>query len=447
MTDGTCDKWQIIQGDNREVLKTFEDNTIDAVVCDPPYELGFMGKAWDSTGIAYDVDLWREVYRVMKPGAHLIAFGGTRTIHRITSAIEDAGFDIRDTISWLQWQGFPKSLDVSKAIDRQRHDREEILRVTGWIADRRDASGLTNKDIDDRFGFHGMAGHWTSNASQPSIPTLEQVPELLDLLGVQLEEVEEEIRDLLWTLNTPSGEPGKDWWKREVVGKLAAPASSIYSQGAVSLPSSVPITTSATEDAKKWQGWGTALKPAQEPATLARKPLAGTVAHTVLEWGTGALNIDACRGVEGWPGPAVRESPDGRWPANIYATPKPCRGEREEGCRGLAPVQREEVTGRKEGSAGQNHARSGMTRSGDIHNHHPTVKPIALMRWLVRLVTPPDGVVLDPFAGSGTTIAAAALEHRRGIGIELSEEYVEIARARVEAWERTDDARQIGLQF
>ena len=321
----------LIAGDCIELMKAQAENSIDAVVTDPPYGIGFMGKGWDCAvpGEAFA----REALRVLKPGGHLIAFAATRTVHRLTVALEDAGFEVRDQIGWLQWQGFPKSLDVSKAIDK--------------------------------------------------------------------------------------GDP-------------------------------------ITPDAQRWAGWGTALKPAQEPAILCRKPLEGTVAENVLKWGTGAINIDGCRigyGDSAWPGPgavfigsgdkfggfdsagsdvAATGHALGRWPANIYHTPKPSRGEREAGCDGLQARSREDVTGRKAGSAGQQHARSGMTRTGEIGNHHPTVKPVALMRWLVRLVTPPGGKVLEPFAGSGTTLIAAEREAFDCLAFEREPAYCDIIRARAE---------------
>jgi hypothetical protein len=189
------------------------------VVTDPPYELSFMGKGWDGSGIAYSVELWAECLRVLKPGGHLLAFGGTRTYHRMAVAIEDAGFEIRDSIQWVYGSGFPKSLDVSKAIDKQRHHRADIYKVTAWVKTARDSAGITNKDIDTAFGFAGMSGHWTSSKSQPTVPTLDQVPQLLQVLGVAAEDVPEDIRRLLWDLNGKQGQPGENWAKREVVGQ------------------------------------------------------------------------------------------------------------------------------------------------------------------------------------------------------------------------------------
>ena len=336
--------WRAHNANNLDAIKDLADNSIDSIVTDPPYEIAFMGRNWDNSGQAYNEHLWRECLRVLKPGGHLIAFGATRTIHRTTSAIEASGFEIRDLISWLYFSGFPKSLDISKAIDK--HFGAEFVAVT-------------SKGV----GF----------------------------------------------MNTKN-----DGWnatKNQLIQK-----------------------SEKSKEAQQWSGFGTALKPAQEPAVLARKPIEqGTIAKQVLSTGTGALNIDGCRfgyGDECWVGPntqnlglggdiVIRNSKSiftdtsknflfkkstlGRWPANIYQCAKPSRAERDAGLEHL---------------------------DGDIKNVHPTVKPLKLMRWLCRLITPPNGTVLDPFAGSGTTLAAAILEGFDVIGFELTAEYMPIIEGR-----------------
>lgn len=352
----------------------FADESIDAIVTDPPYGLGFMGKEWDS--LPPGPDFAAEAYRVLKPGAHLIAFGGTRTIHRLIVVLQDAGFEIRDTVGWLQWQGFPKSLDVSKAIDSARGAERVVVGYT--------ASARPNR-----------------------------------------------------------------------VGKLGTTYSAATIGGEITHP--------ITLEAKLWAGWGTALKPSHEPAVIARKSLCGTVAANVLRYGTGGLNIDGCRYGDGdgaWPGPqdgdggwggggsalhdgglsrdgGVSRPALGRWPANIYHCPKPSRAEREAGCEHLAPRTGHDAVDRTEGSAGTDNPRAGAGRTAEhVHNYHPTVKPIRLMRWLVRLVTPPGGIVLDPFAGSGTTICAAHCEGVNALGLEINTEYLKIAQARAAHWKR-----------
>lgn len=240
-------------GDCREVLKTLPANSIDAVVTDPPYGLSFMGKGWDH-GVP-GVDFWTEVYRVMKPGAHLIAYGGTRTIHRLTVGIEDAGFEIRDSIYWLYGSGFPKSHNVSKAIDAHLGAEREVVGYKDPHYDNCDRK--PDKKITHAF-----------DKGRPDAFTT--------------------------------------------------------------------ITAPATPEAAQWDGWGTALKPAVEPAVLARKPLAGTVAQNVLQYGTGGINIDGCRigtdeqyvtggGVQNMNNQifgkglevGLPQNPGGRWPANI----------------------------------------------------------------------------------------------------------------------------------
>jgi site-specific DNA-methyltransferase (adenine-specific) len=232
----------LVRGDCVETMRTLPDASIDAVVCDPPYELSFMGKAWDATGVAFRVETWREVWRVLKPGGYLLAFGGTRTYHRMTCAIEDAGFEIRDCLSYQYGSGFPKSLSVSSAIDKAAR-------------------------------------------------------------------------------GTPQGSTKGDPLKR---GKGTLPPREVFAKGGKDGGATTGLTDDydayvpATDAARRWSGWGTALKPAWEPIVVARRPLEGTVAANVLKYGTGALNIDACR-VDG---------DGGRWPANVLLScPPDCDGD------------------------------------------------------------------------------------------------------------------------
>ena len=322
-------------GDCRDVLATMGDNSIDAIVCDPPYELGFMGKTWDASGIAYDVTVWTHCLRVLKPGGHLIAFGGSRTYHRLAVAIEDAGFVIRDQIQWIYGSGFPKSLDVSKAMDKQAGAVRDVVgeySISGMSPDR------VNFGANDRSGGKGMGFR----------------------------------------------------------------------------PGDIPITAPATDLAKQWHGWGTALKPAHEPAVLARKPLRGTVADTVAQWGTGALNIEGTRITDA-----------GRWPANVILD--------EEAASLLGEPSRFFYVAK----ASKAEREAGLDAAdGERANHHPTVKPLALMRYLVRMVTPPGGVVLDPFMGSGSTGCAALAEGFDFVGIDIIPEYVSIAEKRIDYYSK-----------
>lgn len=385
---------EIHRGDCREVLASLPEASVDAVVCDPPYELGFMGEAWDRSGVAFDPETWRAVLRVLKPGGHLLAFGGTRTYHRMACAIEDAGFEIRDQLQWLYGSGFPKSLDVSKALDKAAGAEREVI------------------------------GH------NPK-----------------------------WNAGPRAMMPGGG-------GRAAVPA----------------YTAPATDDARQWEGWGTALKPANEPICLARKPLVGTVAENVLEHGTGALNIDGCRiGSDrvrtrgrsdarhkasnslgaAWSG-VVDEAPrEGRWPANVLLDEEAAALlDRQTGTLTSgtmrAGTQRKASRGRggyggnfpDEATAADTYGDSGgasrffytakasrseRTAGGQVENTHATVKPLDLMAYLVRLVTPPGGVVLDPFVGSGTTAVAALDGGWRFVGVEMDPHHFEIARTRIAA--------------
>jgi DNA modification methylase len=401
-------------GDCLAVLPALAENSIDACVTDPPYHLtsiakrfggenaapvrsnlerdpdtiqdwgrtspyqraasGFMGKQWDGGDIAFRPDVWREVYRVLKPGAHLLAFGGTRTYHRMACAIEDAGFEIRDTIMWVYGSGFPKSHDVSKGIDRAAGAERKVA------GQRKKLESYGPNEVYGDGPDHG---------------------------GVQL------------------------------------------------------ITAPATAAARQWEGWGTALKPACEPIVVARKPLSeGTVAANVLRWGTGAINVNGCR-VAGEIGPDRADgkprrndnniygtantlinpqSPLGRWPSNLIHDGS------EEVLAGFPDSEssRSVVTSKPgtiygNGSGLPSHtgeygfddsgsaARFFYTAKADsddrLGSRHPTVKPLDLMQYLVRLVTPKGGLVLDPFAGTGTTAEAAWREGMRAMLIEREAEY------------------------
>jgi site-specific DNA-methyltransferase (adenine-specific) len=381
---------QIICGDNVETLRTLPDACVDSCVTDPPYGLEFMGKAWDR-GVP-GVELWREVLRVLKPGGHLLAFAGTRTQHRMATAIEDAGFEIRDMIAWCYGSGFPKSLDVSKAIDAQDAAQEQQARryqFTAWVR----STGVTSKQIDEATETN-MGGHYTTAASQPAIMTREHLEACRHLLGEVPEWVEREcdIRSIeSQTLKNrevvgqpyrvPNAKTVNPHFIRVAEQRAEGPKEIVYS-----------ATAPATEAAKQWQGWGTALKPALEPITVARKPLCGTVAANVLQHGTGGINVDGCK-VDGE-----------RLPANFIHDGS------EEAVSLLGEADRFFYCAK----AGPEERRQ---------SKHPTIKPVALMRYLVRLVTPPGGLVLDPFGGSGTTAEAARLEHCRFLLMELNPEY------------------------
>lgn len=385
---------RIINSDVVDGLRQLEDDSVDSVVTDPPYEFGFMGCAWDRTGIANNIAMWSDVLRVLKPGGHLLAFGGTRTYHRMVCAIEDAGFEIRDQIGWVYGSGFPKSLDVSKAIDRTAGAERKVLAHCS-------SDGVIRKPRETQPGGGNRKENYT--------PT---------------------------------------------------------------------ITAPATDAAKQWEGWGTVLKPAWEPIVLARKPLIGTVVENVLRYGTGALNIAGCRveisetdsvamercntpgsgrhllvkqtGVYGrYDGAAGNlNTKQGRWPANLVHDGSPevlaVFPADQPSCNSPAkgPAKNEFFKGNdhqgaiypgERGSAARFFycAKASRSERGE-GNNHPTVKPIALMRYLCRLITPPKGLVLDPFLGSGSTAIAASLERFSIIGIERDQSYVELAQRRIQ---------------
>ena len=387
-------------GDCLEVLQSMEDNSVDSIVTDPPYGLSFMGRKWD-----YDVpsvDIWVECLRVLKPGGHLLAFAGTRTQHRMCVNIEDAGFEIRDMIAWVYGSGFPKSHNIGKAIDK--------------------AAGAERELIGSKLGQPGYSLK-ENDSTQHS---------------------------------------------RSAYGKFS------------DAESECAITAPATPEAQQWDGWGTALKPALEPITVARKPFKGTVANNVLEHGTGAINIDGCRvaptgeskqrigeasqdarytdkGSTNFAAkPGIRGGdPAGRWPANLIHDGSEEVTELFPDSRG----QQGAVTGKEPSSLnrgptnvyGEFAGRAAFPARNDSGSAarffyvpkcnkkdrdgstHPTMKPTDLMAYLCRLVTPPEGIVLDPFMGSGSTGKAAMREGFSFIGIERDPDYYDIAERRVVA--------------
>jgi DNA modification methylase len=404
-------------GDCLDELKELPDNSVDAIVSDPPYGLskepdmaevlrhwlagddykhkgkGFMGKTWDS--FVPGPSVWRECLRVLKPGGYLVSFFGTRTYDMGTLAIRLAGFEVRDQLAWVYGSGFPKSHDVAKAVH----------------------------------------AHITCGGSSPKKRRQAEMGES-------------------YTLGDTAGLIGVER-AQERVRSSARPIDSDMLHS----------------DARSWQGWGTALKPAWEPICLARKPLIGTVAANVLEHGTGALNIDGCRV------PGAYETRDrdnsggasmfgtgagggafvpanGRWPANLihdgsdevvglFPDSKGQQGD----VRGTEPSRTGgegtncygeygRVPAAKRNDGGGSAARffycaKASKSDREAGNLHPTVKPTALIQWLVRMVTPPGGTVLDPFMGSGSTGKACMIEDFNFIGIEMDEGYMDIAEARI----------------
>lgn len=454
------------EGDCIDVLRELADDSVDSIVTDPPYGLGFMGKAWDE--LPPGLPWAQECLRVLKPGGHLLAFGGTRTWHRLAVAVEDAGFEVRDSIAWLYGSGFPKSLDVSKAIDKldaADERRTRALTFTAWMR----STGITSAQINETTGTN-MGGHYLTEAAQPAVA----VVDLFDLLRPLLPEVPAEIEQLVAERTVESA----NYAQRPDAAYASRPGmAESWTEGSGWTGTAAKGGTGVTEDARAWQGWGTALKPAFEPIVVARKPLVGTVAANVLAHGTGALNVDGCRlpttdkwaasGVQSAVSTALSGGADGslsvsvsstheagRWPANVVL---------DEDQAAALDEQSGTTTSKRADRGGGKGATATFGVYGDsaepVRGHddsggasrffyvakaptkerikvdgvaHPTVKPLTLMRWLVRLVTPPGGLVLEPFAGSGTTLEAVALEGFRAIGVEREATYLPLIAARME---------------
>lgn len=388
--------YKLIHDNMLNMANYIENGTIDCIITDPPYELGFMGKKWDGSGIAFNVDAWKKCFNALKDGGYLLAFGGTRTFHRIACAIEDAGFEIRDTIMYLYGSGFPKSLNIGLVVDK--------------------LNGVESKILGE-----------SSNAR-------------------------------------PNSKKEDNLYQAGTVGK------------------NFDITLPESDLAKEWDGWGTALKPAIEPIVMARKPLSeSTIVNNIIKHGVGGINIDACRVPFGeetdgrvgtdkdngtnkgfWQKDGMEKvqmyKDDGRFPANIildgsdevlaefpnvdesgaarfFYVAKPSQNEKDYGLYGFKDIK----IYNSENGMGYGYKNTNGDDFGDRiaaverKNFHPTIKPIELMRYLVKMITPKNGIVLEPFAGSGTTLIAAKLESKQYVGIEISQEYCDIAQARIEA--------------
>jgi len=445
----------LYHGDCIEVMRSLPENSVDTCITDPPYELGFMGKKWDSSGIAFQPDTWAEVYRLLKPGAILLAFGGTRTYHRMVCAIEDAGFEIRDTIAWVYGSGFPKSYDISKGIDKANgREFEDRYALGRHIRDCRERLGVSRKDVNERFGAVAVCNHWEAQDRNNALPPTPQDWAILkDWLGCD---------PMFDTLVDRIGA------EREVVG-VQKNAMAGWSMDGTTQFADRDISLPSTPEAKLWHGWGTALKPAFEPIVVAMKPIDGTFVNNALTWGVAGLWIDGGRVGTDEVGARARSNSEsgntnmlgvnaqtnfqgaptqGRFPANLihdgsdevlecfpndaqrfFYSPKASRSERNAGLEGM-PTSRMGMN-----FGGQLSGRGKPINTKPHTNAHPTVKPIELMRYLVRLTkTPTGGVVLDPFMGSGTTGCACALEGREFIGIEREAEYIEIANKRIAYW-------------
>ncbi len=522
----------ILQGDCIKEMKKMEENSIDAIITDPPYGLEFMGKDWDKFGISegrakrltgsdskgtgdrfFDhregasergrysemtipektsmqmfMQVWAiECLRVLKPGGFLLAFGGTRTYHRLVCGIEDAGFEIRDTIMWLYGSGFPKSLNIGKQVDKLNGKRqEEFIALGKYIKKQRLKLKLAQSEISKNFpsktgGLTGCVSNWEKGCNVPTKKQWIILKEKLKLDNkfdyiIEREEAEREVIG-----KDGRGELKEDMFFSQNIEKAKEKGKSIgYGEW--------DLTKAKLPEAKQWEGWETALKPACEPIVVARKPLSEkNVALNVLKWGTGGINLDDCRigseiikehklgdtslmgGLSGKSeqGGYISLEHQGRFPTNIildeeagklmpddmeeydnlkqqtlmgevlepenksasrfFYCAKASKSERNFGCEEMEDKTTDDG---REVVSNRPHQRGTTQRK----NNHPTVKPIKLMEYLVKLVSKEGATVLDPFLGSGTTLIACVKLGRKGIGIEKEAEYCEIAKSRTKPY-------------
>jgi DNA modification methylase len=417
------ENFTLYHGDNRQILPTLAENSVDAIVTDPPYELGFMGKSWDASGVAFDPATWREALRVLKPGGHLIAFSGSRTYHRMAVAIEDAGFEIRDQIMWIYGSGFPKSHNVSKGIDKAAGAEREVIgsyKATGTARNSKHIGAKTHAAIGD-YEIDTVSIFQTA----PATPAAKQ----WSGWGTALKPAHEPIvlarKPLIGTvannvlthgtggLNIDGARVGSEDTRRQVAeGKgwtidtsNAITKAGLYGSPAGRWPANV-IHDGSDEVV--------ALFPDTGKSTGGRigKKLMGSV-----------TNVPAGEFEAGDPGYG-----DSGSAARFFYCAKASKRDRNEGLDGFEEIRVHD--GREEGGLGGSNPRN---RTNNYRqNHHPTVKPTDLMRYLCRLITPPNGTVLDPFMGSGSTGKAAIYEGFKFIGIEMTDDYLPIAKARIE---------------
>jgi len=406
----------IYTGDCLEVLAGMPENSIDTCITDPPYELGFMGKKWDSSGIAFQPETWQAVYRVLKPGALLLAFGGTRTYHRLVCAIEDAGFEIRDTIAWVYGSGFPKSYDISKGIDKKAGAKREVV---GW-----------NENLTGRTRPEGNPVRFTNKANgtltAPSTPEAQ----LWDGWGTALKPAFEPIVVAMKPLDGTYVENALKWG----VAGLWIDGGRIGNEE-INLHGNNGNVFGGGESEKNYH---TII--GRFPANLIHDG-SDEVLEVFPQTTSGNLNSGHKRGdgtgnsfMGGGGVVQGNYGGDSGSAARFFYCAKASRAERNAGLEGMeaqrkagAEFRPNHMEKAMNGEDGNPYGRWGMTQ-----NNHPTVKPIELMRYLVRLTkTPTGGVVLDPFMGSGTTGIACVLEGREFIGIEREPEYVEIAEKRI----------------
>lgn len=428
-------KYTVHIGNNLDVLPTLPDCSVDSIVTDPPYELGFMGKKWDNTGIAYNTDLWRECLRVLKPGGHLLAFGGTRTWHRIAVAIEDAGFEVRDSIAWMYGSGFPKSLDISKAIDKAAGAEREIIGTK--IASPKGISGAETR-TDSAAGAYGGEAK-KIDITAPATPEAQQWEGWGTALKPAFEPIIVARKPLIGTvaenvltygtggLNIDGSRIGIDGGgtncsKRDELGNCLGHDEANgslgggvmrHAQNSVSgrWPANVILDQYSAELLDEQSGIVTKKGGSYEytsPHDPTKTP--SSFSH----------------GMSGYRKFSVPAETGGA--SRFFYVAKASKRDRNEGLEEL------EAT-----TNGVGALRDGGRESQPRQNFHPTVKPTTLMEYLIKLVTPPNGIILDPFTGSGSTGKAAILNGFQFIGIEMTEDYIPIIEGRLKHAEASQD--------
>jgi len=455
---------KLYNDDALERLDKMDASSVDVVITDPPYGLAFLDQDWDSFEPKEYQDWckkWGEkVLRVLKPGGHLLSFSGNRTHHRLFTGLEDAGFEVRDTLTWHYSSGFPKAQDVGKNIDRW-YSAEEIVEereVCEWLREAIEESSKSFEDVAEHMDVTKaqVASHWACapRHTQPQLPSQKQLGQILDFIEYDLEDAPDDIVSAFEKLRDQTGEYTDHWEEREVVGEKDGSISEAFgeetwaSREGERLRESFKETKPKRKLSKKWEGWKTQLAPATEFILLAQKPISeSAIYRNCLEHETGALHIDACR--VGEDGGVTRKNVDNESDENekLYGNGAYADHDTEELDDGRYPsnlILSDDVHDLFENKDKTKYFKSfkynpkaqkkERTHDGEVENPHPTVKPKDVLSWLILMTTREDQVVLDPFMGSATTGLACVDTGRKFIGIERDADYFEICENRLEEY-------------
>jgi site-specific DNA-methyltransferase (adenine-specific) len=438
---------RVFSGDCREALKHLPDNSVDSVVTDPPYELGFMGKSWDSSGIAYDPAVWAECLRVLKPGGHILAFGGSRTWHRLAVAVEDAGFELRDSIAWIYGSGFPKSLDVSKAIDKRSGYEGDVI-------------GTETVDV----GIQGGSMHAgrSQKLEQREIRELSSEAKAWEGWGTALKPAFEPVvvgrkpfgkgvtvaeNVLAWGVGGLNIDGSRVGFRNE------ADKNTVQGAQWHAVPNDTYGKFQRQHDREVMNGADSTPDKGRWPANVIFDEVtAGLLDEQTGVLTSGKVKPGTLRGIKSNANVAYADAAAGSelsgygdtgGASRFFYVAKASKRDRNEGLEELEDGDTPYRSHRPnfENTKGIETPFAGAGRSGkNLKNFHPTVKPTALMRYLIKLVTPEGGVVLDPFTGSGSTGKAALLDGFQFVGVELTEEYLPIIEGRLRwASEQVED--------